>query len=126
MERTHRHGPNGRHRCSLRIGELEGVVDYDRGEFLKGFSLEDSLLFSDWVLLRQQRLHGYILRALYDLSAFHMAGGNLSRALDFANRQLELEPWREEAHRQVMSILASGGERTSALNQYEICRDLLE
>jgi predicted ATPase len=40
-------------------------------------------------------------------------------------RQLELDPWREEAHRQVMRVLAANGDRSAALAQYETCRRIL-
>ncbi len=126
IEKTNKHDHTRRHHCAVCIEELEGIVPYYRGEFLKGFSLKDSELFAEWVRTRQQRLHSQILHALHDLAAFHLENGNFSQARHFANRQLELEPWREEAHRQLMAILASSGERTAALNQYEICCTLLE
>lgn len=125
VDRTDRHEHTGRRDCGVCVAELEEIVDLYRGEFLEGFSLVDSQRFSEWALLRQQRLHRQILRALHDVAAFHISQGNLSRARRFANRQLELEPWREEAHRQLMTILARSGERTAALNQFEICQTLL-
>lgn len=46
-------------------------------------------------------------------------------ALEFAMRLLALDPWREEAHRQMMRLLARSGQRSAALAQYETCRRLL-
>lgn len=46
-------------------------------------------------------------------------------AEQYARRKLELEPWREKAHRQLMHVLALRGERTAALAQYEHCRKVL-
>jgi len=40
-------------------------------------------------------------------------------------RQLELDPWREEAHRQLMRALALSGQRSAALAQYGTCRRVL-
>jgi len=40
----------------------------------------------------------------------------------YALRQLELDPWREEAHCQVMRVLALDGQRSAALAQFDICR----
>ncbi|MCD6284870.1 MAG: bacterial transcriptional activator domain-containing protein [Anaerolineae bacterium] len=34
---------------------------------------------------------------------------------------LQLEPWREAVHRQVMCFLAESGQRGAALVQYEVC-----
>ncbi len=42
-----------------------------------------------------------------------------------ARRLLALEPWREEAHRQLMLLLARSGQRSAALAQYEACRRAL-
>jgi hypothetical protein len=40
-------------------------------------------------------------------------------------RLLALEPWREEAHRYLMLLLARDGQRSAALAQFEICRQML-
>jgi predicted ATPase len=42
-----------------------------------------------------------------------------------ARRLLALEPWREEAHRQLMVLLARSGQRGAALKQFEACRRVL-
>jgi DNA-binding SARP family transcriptional activator len=42
-----------------------------------------------------------------------------------AHRQVELEPWLEEAHRELMRLLALSGQRSAALAQYETCRRIL-
>ena len=39
-----------------------------------------------------------------------------------ARRQIELEPWDEEAHRQLMRCLAQSGQRNAALRQFTVCR----
>jgi predicted ATPase/Tfp pilus assembly protein PilF len=36
-----------------------------------------------------------------------------------------MDPWREEAHRQLMLLLARSGQRSAALRQYETCRRIL-
>src|SRR5207253_1545578 len=53
------------------------------------------------------------------------ARGEYDLASGYAHRQLELEPWREEAHMQVMRLLAVLGQRSAALAQYEVCRRVL-
>jgi hypothetical protein len=47
------------------------------------------------------------------------------QAQTYALRQVEMEPYREEAHRQLMHILARTGQRSAALAQYETCRRVL-
>jgi hypothetical protein len=43
----------------------------------------------------------------------------------YAERQLALDPWREEAHRQLMQALYLCGQRSAALAQYERCHATL-
>jgi len=38
---------------------------------------------------------------------------------------VDLEPWQEEAHREIMRLLALSGQRTAALAQYEACQHSL-
>ena len=49
----------------------------------------------------------------------------MPRAESYARRCLQLEPWDEQAHRQVMQALALQGQRSAALAQYEACRKAL-
>src|SRR5690606_12515409 len=39
---------------------------------------------------------------------------------------LQLEPFREEAHRLLMRLLAESGQRSAALAQYEVCVRILD
>ncbi len=96
-----------------------------RGEFLHGVYPADSLPFSEWALLRREHLHNLALQGLQRLALHHQRGGELDLALGYARRQLELEPWREEAHAQVMTILALRGDHSAALHAYERCRQVL-
>ena len=45
--------------------------------------------------------------------------------MTYTHRLLALDPWREEAHQQLMLLLARSGQRSAALAQYEICRRTL-
>jgi len=49
----------------------------------------------------------------------------VERTHHYAWQQVTLEPWREEAHRRLMRVLAASGQRSAALAQYETCRRLL-
>jgi hypothetical protein len=51
--------------------------------------------------------------------------GEYDPATGYARRQVELEPWNEEAHQHLMRLLTLGGQRSAALAQYEACRRLL-
>jgi TolB-like protein/Flp pilus assembly protein TadD len=54
-----------------------------------------------------------------------LAGQSGDAAMDTAQRLLRLEPTSEEAHRALMRLYLSQGNRAQALRQYQLCRDLL-
>ncbi|MGD2166437.1 MAG: BTAD domain-containing putative transcriptional regulator, partial [Anaerolineae bacterium] len=105
--------------------ELEEAVDLYRGGFLEGFFVKDSPTFEDWSLLTRERLQRQALSALRWLAEHYERRGDYEQASDYAWRQVELEPWQEQAHQQLMRLLALSGRRGAALAQYETCRRLL-
>lgn len=106
--------------------QLEEAVALYHGDFMEGFSLKDSLAFEDWSLMLRERLQRQILTALSQLAGYYEQQGEYARATDFAWLQVELAPWQEEAHQQLMRLLALGGQRSAALAQYETCCRLLQ
>jgi predicted ATPase/DNA-binding SARP family transcriptional activator len=111
--------------CKSCMQRLQQAVEHYRGDFLRQFFLSDSPTFEEWAVLKRERLRRQALDALYRLAGFYEGRGDHKLALQYASRQLELDPWREEAHRQAMRALALGGERSAALAQYETCRRTL-
>lgn len=107
------------------IEALHQAVGLYRGPFLYDLSLVDGIGFEEWTLVQRERLQRLLMDALYLLASVHEARGELEEALRCARRQVELEPWREEAHVQVMRLLARNGRRSEALAQYGLCRRLL-
>jgi len=97
-----------------------------RGDFLEGFHVRDAPDFEDWVLSERARLRELALQALHTLTHFHTASGQFTEAIAFASRLLTFDPWREEAHRQLMLLQARTGQISAALSQYETCRKILE
>jgi WD40 repeat protein/DNA-binding SARP family transcriptional activator len=110
----------------LKIDQLERVIDAGRGSFLEGFSLGDSPPFEEWVLFRREQINRQTLEALQRLAVHFEEAGDYHRASLYARRRLELEPWGEETHRQLMRALALSGQRSAALAQYEACCQLLK
>ncbi len=96
-----------------------------RGEFLQGFGLADCEPFEEWLLLTREQLHVQALATLHTLTSHYLAQGRWTEAMDGAHRQIELDPWREVAHRQLMQALAESGDRASALAQFARCRKVL-
>jgi DNA-binding SARP family transcriptional activator/predicted ATPase len=110
---------------SIRAARLEEMVKLYRGEFLQHFFLADSVEFEQWALIQRESLHQHALDACSDLAAYYELHRDFQAARRHALRQLELDPWREEAHCQMMRALALDGQRSAALAQYETCRRVL-
>lgn len=110
--------------AALADGELETAISYYQGELLPGFTC-DSLTFDEWLRQERERLHRLALDGLYQVASRCLSQADFPNARRYAQKQLALEPWREEAHRQLMQAYAALGERTAALAQYETCRAVL-
>lgn len=122
FSRNHNHETvEGCPRCA---GRLEEAVALYRGDFLQEL-LAGSAPFEEWVALQREWLHGQALEALGHLAAFHGGQGDYHAALKHARRQVELEPWVERGHRQLMRALAGLGRRGEALAAYDACRQTL-
>ncbi len=107
------------------VAQLLAAAELYRGDFLEGFYVQDAPEFEQWVLTERTRARASALQLLQTLSQFHTEQGDLTLAMERARRILQLEPWREEAHRQLMLLLAQSGQRSAALAQYELCRQAL-
>jgi DNA-binding SARP family transcriptional activator/predicted ATPase len=104
---------------------LERAVALYEGPFLSGFALHDAPLFEDWMQKQRARLERLHVQALQLLLERAHEGGEEEAALRWTTRLLAAEPWQEEAHRQMMRLLARRGQRQAALEQYAVCRRVL-
>ena len=108
-----------------RLSSLREAVALYRGEFLEGFSVRQALEFEEWVLSEREHLRQSAMQSLYRLSEAYTIQGEYAAGIECTQQLLVLEPWQEEAHRQLMTLLARSGQRTAALAQYETCRRIL-
>jgi len=119
------HHPRGLTVCESCLEELRTAVSLSSGDFLAGFSLPGCPQFDWWLLSQQELYHRQVLEALERLGSYYESCGDYSLAGSYAQKEIELEPWREIAHRRRMRALALSGESSEALRQYEICRAIL-
>ena len=108
------------------LARMAQVVALYRGELLAGFSLPDCPDFEDWLQIQREALHRRALALLEQLANGHEQREDFSKALHFALRYLELEPWDEAACRRVMRLYAVNGQYSAALAQFATCSRLLK
>jgi WD40 repeat protein/DNA-binding SARP family transcriptional activator len=106
--------------------QLEKAIALYRGDFMEGFSLPDSSIFEEWMLVTRESLRRGALQALQHLAGYYQDMGSYDLALELALRQVDMEPFQEAAHQQAMWILVLSGRRNEALSHYENLKITLE
>ena len=103
--------------------EAAGLV---RGTFLEGLYLDDNLEFETWLLGERERWRQRAENVLTRVVELQTRQADYLAALDSARKLLQLTPWNEAMHRQVMLLLARTGQREAALKQYALCQATLQ
>lgn len=108
------------------LASLHRAVELYQGDFLDGFLPGDALPFEEWMLGRRALLNGLVVQALHTLVVKHLAREEYAAGIEYANRLLAIEPWREETHRHLMLLYARSRQRSQALAQYYVCCTVLK
>ncbi|MEE8331208.1 MAG: BTAD domain-containing putative transcriptional regulator [Acidimicrobiia bacterium] len=112
--------------CNQCLQFLEEAVAQYRGDFLTGFTLRDSANFDDWQLAQGEHHRREFTGALRDLTDSYRRLGRSDDAIAALSRWLEADPLVESAHRSLMEVYASAGDRSRALEQYQKCIRVLD
>jgi predicted ATPase/DNA-binding SARP family transcriptional activator len=102
--------------------QLQSVLDHYRGAFLEGFTLKDCPVFDDWSLAVREQCQSQVSALLSCLAELFENDKAYEKAIACTRQRLALEPWQEDAHRQLMRLLAASGQRPAALVQFEACK----
>jgi DNA-binding SARP family transcriptional activator len=89
-------------------GELEAAAERGAGELLAGLDAE-------WALRARDEHAADLGEVLAALAARARDAGDLPGAVAWARRRAELDPLAEEPHRDLVGLLAAGGDRAAAL-----------
>jgi predicted ATPase/DNA-binding SARP family transcriptional activator len=97
---------------------LEAAATLYCGEFMAGY-------YDDWILVERERLRDRYLSILEQLISVYRCGGEYEQALASARRLAAADPWREEAHREVMRLCHLLDRDAEALKQFQVCHEVL-
>jgi DNA-binding SARP family transcriptional activator/predicted ATPase len=103
---------------AIRLAE---AVELYQDDFLAGFYVRQAPAFEEWVRLTRERLRLSALRSMHALSTHYATRGAYAEGIACTERLLAMAPEQEEAHRQMMSLLALSGQQGAALRQYKNC-----
>ena len=95
-------------------GAFEEACRIYHGDFLAGFSPEDSAEFDDWAFFRREALRGRLVHALERLVQDKNAAGDHFAATAHAGRLVELDPLSEVYGRHLIRSLLLAGDRSAA------------
>jgi predicted ATPase/DNA-binding SARP family transcriptional activator len=105
--------------------QVAKALELLKGEFLQGFSVLDCRGFEDWATRERERLHHLAVDGYSALVNYALDQKDFVQGMVYAGRSLESDPLNENAHRQMMQLLAANGQRTAALAQFETYQKLL-
>lgn len=111
--------------CSRCARQLSQAVSLYRGDLLAHFYVSDSASFEEWALLLRERLRQHMLSALERLVRYFEWRGAYEQAVEMARKHVEMEPWQDNNHRELMRLLALSGQRSAALAQYAHLKRML-
>ena len=81
---------------------LQHAVRLYRGEFLADFSLPDSAAFNDWLQVRREQFRRMAFGLFHQLAETALQARDFESAEGYARRQVTLDPFQEEAQRQLI------------------------
>lgn len=110
-----------RFRALRAAGDHAGAIELCRGDFLEGFGIRGAPAFDDWQMREGDALRRELAAALAFAVAARMAVGDYASALAYGRRWLALDPLHEPAHRELIRLYATIGDRAAAMEQYRAC-----
>lgn len=103
------------------IERLQEVVKLYQGPFLEGFQVPEEKEYEAWVAITRRKIQELVIQAMHTLALRYQEQKDYVNSIETLNRLLTLQPWREESHQLLMILLASSGQRSAALEQYDLC-----
>lgn len=97
---------------------LREAVDLYRGDLLEGW-------YQEWCLIERERLQNMYLIILQKLMHYSEEHQRWDEGIEIAERILRLDRAHEGAHRSLMRLLFSSGDRAGAIRQYVRCETAL-
>ncbi len=123
---THSHSHAHLQTCPECLIALEETVRIYHGDFLEDLLLNDLTGFQEWVFFHRERYFRYLLDALHSLTEIYYKKADYETTYKHAWRYVSLAPLEEAAHRILMRVFALTGRRSAALQQYQLCKSLME
>jgi ATP/maltotriose-dependent transcriptional regulator MalT/two-component SAPR family response regulator len=100
------------------LENLESAHELYRGEFMSG-------IYEDWAEEKRNYFTEQFLRVLNALAKIAFKGKKWSNASKYTSEILQIDPFREDAHRLLMKTFAAQGKRAQVLEHFENLKENL-
>jgi len=107
------------------VVSVQAAVELYQGDLMGDLFLDGCPDFEVWLAGEREHWKQQVVNVLNDLVAHYLSHKLYPQAVKWAARLVQLAPWREEGHRQLMLALALNDERGAALRQFQTCSDVL-
>ena len=105
---------------NLKANRLEKALELYRGDLLTGFFIDEAPEFERWLQSERTRLRACAARSALDLAERLASNGDVAAAVVNARRSLELADTDERALRRLMELQCNAGDRTGAVQSYDV------
>ncbi len=106
---------------AARVAHLTHAFELYHGDLLPDPRFADC----EWLFLARERYRERAERAGAELAAWHTQAGDCESAMRAWEQVLDVNPAHERAHRALMRLYTSAGQRDRAVEQYGRCVDAL-
>ena len=101
--------------------DIEHIIRLYRGELLAEIFVRDASIFQTWLESERSQRHQKVMQLFARQVEFFLKNRLYEDARNSLQRQLQIEPWNETAHQQMMKTLSHLGDFNGAIQQYKIC-----
>jgi DNA-binding SARP family transcriptional activator len=108
------------------LQSLTAILQLYRGDFLTGFTLNDSPEFEDWITEQQEHYRRLAIRGFITLANQYEQQQQYAAALEALDRALTFDPLQEDVQRGALRLHYLAGDRPGAIRRYEALRKLLD
>ncbi|NCC33171.1 MAG: hypothetical protein EOM24_14325, partial [Chloroflexia bacterium] len=107
------------------LARLAEALALYRGPFMDGFALPDAPEYELWQTTTTREYHTLYLGGLQQATERAVAGGEVTTAIQFAQRYLATDELAEPMHRRLIELYLAAGDQAAAWRQFERCAEVL-
>lgn len=98
---------------------LKRAIDIYEGDLLEGW-------YQSWCIIERERFKEMLIAMVGKLMSYCEANQDFESGIEYGNQLLRQDRAHERTHRRLMRIQYLAGDRTSAIRQFERCKEILQ